>query len=95
MLSGTSPSITTTTDDGTMMAFQANTGVLWYVNQSGDGIDQGSSMMSGTSPSIGGLSSGGYETAFQGSNGDLWTEGTYANGDSGLAMMSGTSPSIT
>jgi hypothetical protein len=87
MLPGTSPSIAQTDT----VAFQANTGRLWYY----DGVKGHATnlvMAAGTSPSI---SPDGAEIAFQASTGHLWyyNVGGQAH-DSGLVMHGGTSPSV-
>jgi hypothetical protein len=85
---GTSPSISQTD----VVAFQANTGYLWYYTIEGQAHNTGLAMAPGTSPSI---SPDGAEIVFQANTGYLWT---YTVGGSahntGLAMTSGTSPSL-
>jgi uncharacterized protein YneR len=79
---------------GSDMAFQANTGHLWYFTPSNAGNrDTGLGMANGTSPAI--ASSG--EVAFQGGgNNHLWLydPSTGGNRDTGLGMKPGTSPAI-
>jgi surface antigen len=92
LASGTSPSIA-----GDLVAFQANTGMLWVYNIStGTASNLGYGMASGTSPSVAALSDGSYEVAFQNSLGtlDLWNSSTGVTGV-GYGLASGTSPAIT
>jgi hypothetical protein len=84
---GTSPSISQTD----LVAFQANTGYLWYYDGV-SGHNTGLGMAADTSPSI---SADGTEIAFQANTGHLWyyTVGGQAH-DTGLGMEAGTSPTI-
>jgi uncharacterized protein YneR len=81
------------TNDQVQMAFQANTGDLWYYTPANAGNrDTGLGMANDTSPSI--AASG--EVAFQGTNNHLWLydPSTGDNRDTGLGMAPKTSPSI-
>ena len=75
------------------IAFQANTGHLWYDTPTNAGNrDTGLGMATGTSPSI--AASG--EVAFQANNNHLWLydPSTGDSRDTGLGMKAGTSPAI-
>jgi hypothetical protein len=74
------------------VAFQANTGNLWVVGNSGKG-DMGLGMMAGTSPSIASIGND-WVVAFQANTSNLWVVGRFGKGDTGLGMMAGTSPCI-
>ncbi len=94
MWAGTRPSYASISGEP-VMAFEANTGVLWYRNLTEPGgTDTGQAMAQGTDPSITALVGGGFETAYQGPNGHLWVTGTQGTADTGLGMWPGTSPSI-
>jgi Ca2+-binding RTX toxin-like protein len=69
------------------VAFQANTGSLWIVDQWTGAKDLTAGMAPGTSPSINNWG----EIAFQANTNSLWTN---KNGALNLGMMPGTSPSI-
>jgi hypothetical protein len=75
------------------IAFQANTGSLWYAGNTG-AESTGLGMMAGTSPSIAVTGPASYEVVFQGSNGTLWSAGTGTPDNWGLGMAPGTSPAI-
>ena len=101
MMKGTSPAISGLPAGGYEVAFQANTGNLWYVGQGSGSItrgDRGLGMKAGTSPAIAALPAGGFEVAFQANTGNLWVvgegSGSITRGDWGLGMA-GTSPDIT
>jgi hypothetical protein len=93
MMPGTSPSIAADSS-GFEVAFQANTGYLWYYNMTTYGSSTTYAMAAGTSPSITALTSGGFETAFQANTGALWTVGAAGNVDTGLIISAATSPAI-
>lgn len=92
-MEGTSPSITLTAN-GYQIAFQANTGNLFIVGDSGPG-DTRLGMRRGTSPSITTLYNGTTVTAFQANTGNLLTYGASGVRDWNAGMMVDTSPSIT
>ena len=92
MMAGTSPSIAGLASGGYEIAFQSNTGVLWFAGT--QEVNTGLGMMAGTSPSITALANGGWEAAFQSNTGVLWTAGAItSNTEEG--MDASTSPSIT
>src|SRR5262249_46738093 len=88
----------------TSIAFQANTGNLWYWSSEGDGSKSGAGhdlhlgMMKGTSPSItdDGFVRSYLHIAFQANTGHLWEyqSNSGAGYDRHLGMMAGTSPSV-
>ena len=91
---GTTGAASCSTTPGTPpIAFQANTGHLWYYTQTNAGNrDTGLSMDADTSPSV--AASG--EVAFQGTNNHLWLYDPSTGGrrDTGLGMEAGSSPAI-
>jgi hypothetical protein len=105
MAAGTSPSITTIPDRYWHhpavypVAFQADTGTLWFY-ENGGAVNTGLGMAPGTSPAIAALDSPELENkrfaiVFQANTGELWIYepgGTVAS--TGLGMRPGTSPSI-
>ena len=108
MAAFSSPSIGVLTDSSgdqyMVVAFQANTGILWTYGalpgKFSGSFNTGLGMASGTSPSLtvaGGIA----QVAFQANTGILWTwhgNGAIDTGgvlNTGLAMGAGTSPSIT
>ena len=87
----------------TTIAFQANTGELWYWGnepgyEHGAGHDLHLGMMKGTSPSItdDGFIRSWLHIAFQANTGNLWeySSSSGAGHDRHLGMMAGTSPSL-
>jgi hypothetical protein len=93
LMAGTSPSIAGNTGSW-RIAFQANTGNLFYRDSGGATVDTGLGMMRGTSPSITKLTNGNYVIAFQANTSLLFS---YVNGiatDLRLGLMTDTSPSI-
>ena len=87
-----------------VVAFQANSGLLWTWSGSAGSVGVGSnaklSVRAGTSPAVAVLSGGKYAVAYQAPDGELWTWVGNANGSGGsasaahLSMIAGTSPSI-
>ncbi|MEJ3747465.1 hypothetical protein WEI85_29780 [Actinomycetes bacterium KLBMP 9797] len=74
-------------------AFQANTGKLYLLAQSGgSATDLG--MAPGTSPASAALALGGHVTVFQANTGSLWVSTPAGTTDTKLGMMPGTSPSV-
>jgi len=94
MKAGTSPSIGQK-GGSFMVAFQANTGDLYYYTPAEGGKNTGFGMAAGTSPAISRLEGG--MIAFQSNAGQLWyvQPGGIAAVNTEQAMAAGTSPSVT
>jgi hypothetical protein len=94
-----SPAETGLPDGDAEIAFQANTGVLWYTPpQSGAGVDTGDAVVSGSNPVIAGLTGNGFEIAFSNPNGTIGLLGAGSGGvqsSTGLGASGASSPSIT
>jgi hypothetical protein len=95
MMPGTSPAISVSASGYVEIAFQANNGVLWTVDDAGVGHPTGLGMDHASSPSITALPSGAFEIAFQANTHALWmvTNGVGA-AVPGATMAPGTSPSV-
>lgn len=76
------------------IAFQANTGDLYWYSFTGDSINTGQPMKAGTSPNITAQLTEGWVAAVQANTGDLYWYAYNDSGNTGLGMMAGTSPSI-
>jgi hypothetical protein len=94
-----SPAETGLPDGNAEIAFQANTGILWYTPpQSGAGIDTENSVVAGSNPVVAGLADNGFEIAFSDPAGaiELLGEGGGSVQDvTGLGASGSSSPSIT
>ena len=108
MMAGTNPAAVQIANGSYVVAFEANTGILWVLTATTGSTNTviaptntGVAMMPCTSPTtpcaspaITAIASGvGYVVAYEATNGHLWTYGANT-GDSDDGMMAGTSPAI-
>ena len=84
MMANTSPSATTLSDNSQAVAFQANTGSLWYWHNGGR--DERLGMYSTASPIISALPDNGYQIAFKANTSNLWIDLNGYGMDQNLGM---------
>jgi hypothetical protein len=96
LMPGTSPALAVGSDGRFEAVFQANTGMLWTVDNSFVGHPTGLLMDQASNPDITALPTGGFEIAFQSNTHQLWTVDAAGAGHpvDGASMAPGTSPSI-